>query len=360
MTVFSNRAFDQHERVAFGYDNDTGLHAIVAVHNTLLGPAVGGCRMFPYANEAEALFDVLRLSRGMTYKSALARLPFGGGKSVIIGNPHKDKSEALLHAMGKFVDSFGGHYVVAEDSGTSVADIRTMSQYTTHVSGFQEGTKNGGDPSPSTAYGVYLGIRTAVCHQLKTDSVKGLRVAIQGLGKVGFHLAGLLKAHGAEVYGADVDAGNLHRATHIHGVRAVDPAKILSFEADVLAPCAMGAVLTWDSIDALRVGIVAGSANNQLADEQQASHLWNRGILYCPDFVINAGGVIDVYHQCIGSEQTVMHRHVERIEESLQEILRCSRLTNQSPHLVAEELAEEYLASVVAGGSIEKYPQKTG
>lgn len=349
MTVFSNLAFDQHEQVAFAQDSDSGLRAIIAVHNTRLGPAVGGCRMFPYANDADALFDVLRLSRGMTYKSALAGLPFGGGKSVILGDPRSDKSEALLHAMGDFIESLGGRYVAAEDSGTGVADIKTMSERTAFVSGLQDGAEHGGDPSPSTAYGVYLGIRTAVQYRLgahaESQSMKGLRVAIQGLGNVGFHLAGFLRADGAEVYGADVNADNLRRAAEVHGVNVVSPEAILSLEADVLAPCAMGAVLNQESIDALRVGIVAGAANNQLADEQQASHLWDRGILYCPDFLINAGGIIDVYHQRIGSEKAVMREHVERIASNLHEILYRSDRAGRSPHLVAEELAEEYLSS---------------
>jgi leucine dehydrogenase len=345
MSVFSNDAFDNHEHVAFGHGRDSGLRAIIAVHSTRLGPAVGGCRMYPYASDDEALRDALRLSRGMTYKSALAGLPFGGGKSVIIGDPRKDKTQALMESMGEFVNSLGGRYVAAEDSGTGVADIRTMSTRTRHVSGLQEGSEHGGDPSPTTAYGVYLAIRTAVHYRLGADSMRGLRVAIQGLGNVGFHLAGMLVADGATVYGADVNADNLRRAVDAHGISVVDTADILSVEADVLAPCAMGAVLNEASIDALRVGIVAGAANNQLANEAQADHLWDRGILYCPDFLINAGGIIDVYHQRIGSERAVMREHVDRIETNLQEILYRSDRAGRSPHLVAEELAEEYLAA---------------
>ncbi len=345
MAVFSNPAFDQHEQVAFGFDRESGLRAIIAVHNSKLGAAVGGCRMFPYVSDDEALYDVLRLSRGMTYKSALAGLPFGGGKSVIIGDPRSDKTPELLCAMGDFIESLGGSYVAAEDSGTGVADIRAMSERTAHVSGLQDGAEHGGDPSPSTAYGVYLGIRAAVQHRLGADSMKGLRVAIQGLGNVGFHLAGFLIADGASVVGADVNADNLQRAIDVHGIDVVDPARILTEQADVLAPCAMGAVLTQESIDALRVGIVAGAANNQLADELQANHLWDRGILYCPDFLINAGGIIDVYHQRMGSGRDTMREHVERIETNLQEILYRSDRAARSPHLVAEELAEEYLAA---------------
>jgi leucine dehydrogenase len=352
MSVFSNVAFDHHQHVAFAEDRASGLRAIIAVHNSTLGPAVGGCRMFPYASEEDALFDVLRLSRGMTYKSALAGLPFGGGKSVIIGDPREHKSTELLHAMGDFIHSLGGLYVAAEDSGTGVADIEIMASRTPYVSGVEEGAEFGGDPSPTTAYGVYLGIRTAVHHRLGADSMRGLRVAIQGLGNVGFHLAGYLVADGAEVLGADVNEANLKRAVDAHGITVMSPAEILTAEADVLAPCAMGAVLTQQSIDALRVGIVAGAANNQLADEMQAGHLWDRGILYCPDFLINAGGIIDVYHQRQGSEKAVKREHVERIESNLQEILYRSDRAGRSPHLIAEELAEEYLASTTNKGSV--------
>ncbi len=345
MSVFSNIAFDHHEQVAFGEDRDSGLRAIIAVHSTRLGPAVGGCRMFAYASEDEALFDVLRLSRGMTYKSALAGLPFGGGKSVIIGDPRNHKTPQLLHAMGDFVDSLGGRYVAAEDSGTGVADIKMMSERTRHVSGLQEDNEHGGDPSPTTAYGVYLGIRTAVQYRLGADSMRGLRVAIQGLGNVGFHLAGLLVADGATVYGADVNEANLRRAVDVHGVQVVSTGEILTQEVDVFAPCAMGAVLNTETVDGLRAGIVAGAANNQLADDTQADHLWDRGILYCPDFLINAGGIIDVYYQRSGGDRDAMREHVRRIEGNLQEILFRSDRAGRSPHLVAEELAEEYLAA---------------
>ena len=351
MSVFGNKAFDHHEHVAFCEDAASGLKAIIAVHSSRLGPGVGGCRMFPYASEDEALYDVLRLSRGMTYKSALAGLPFGGGKSVIIGDPRQDKSRALLEAMGDFVDSLGGRYVAAEDSGTGVADIEVMAGRTPHVSGLQEGSEHGGDPSPSTAYGVYLGIKTAVQYRLGTDSMRGLRVAIQGLGNVGFHLAGRLVADGAEVVGADVNPDNLQRAVARHGIEVVDPASILTQQADVFAPCAMGAVLNRDSIDALRVGIVAGAANNQLAEESEADHLWDRGILYCPDFQINAGGIIDVYHQRAGNSREMMLEHVERIAANLQEILFRSDRAGRSPQLVAEELAGEYLAAESGGNT---------
>lgn len=343
MSVYRNGAFDDHELVAFGNDRASGLRAIVAVHDTRLGPAVGGCRMFPYASEANALFDVLRLSRGMTYKSALAGLPFGGGKSVMIGDPCKDKNPELLAAMGKFIDSLNGRYIAAEDSGTGSGDIKAMSAHTSHVRRLKEAAEDLGNPSASTARGVYLGIRTAVRQHFGAPLKRGLRVAVQGLGQVGFRLAGLLKEAGADVFGTDINKDDLERAQAVHGVRAVAPDAILALDADVLAPCAMGAVLTSESIDGLRVAIVAGAANNQLADETLADRLQDRGILYCPDFVINAGGIIDVYHRGSGSQRATIERRVQRIEKTLGEVLDCSNQTGRSPHSVAEGMAEEVL-----------------
>ena len=321
MSVFSAPAFDQHELVAFGADKGTGLRAIIAVHDTTLGPAVGGCRMYPYASDEEALHDVLRLSRGMTYKSALAGLPMGGGKSVIIGDSRRDKTAALIRAMGEFVHSQGGRYVAAEDSGTGVADIRLMAERTPHVSGMND-NEFGGDPSPSTAYGVFLGIRTAVRHRLGVASCAGLKVAIQGLGHVGYYLA---------------------RAVDELGVLAVAADEIMGLEVDILAPCAMGAVLNDRSIAALRAGIVAGAANNQLATSEDSARLQDHGILYCPDFLINAGGIIDVHHQRIGSEDEIRRSHVERIEQTLSEVLLRADTTRRPTHEIAEDLAREYL-----------------
>ena len=342
MSVFSNPAYDHHELVSFHSDEKTGLRAIIAVHNTTLGPGVGGCRMYPYASDADALHDVLRLSRGMTYKSALAGLPLGGGKSVIIGDPHSQKSRALMEAMGDFVNSQCGRYVAAEDSGTGVADIRTMAERTPFVSGLED-NEHGGDPSPSTALGVYLGMRTAAKHRLGVNSLNGLSVAIQGLGHVGFYLARYLVADGATVYGADVNRENLGKAVKELGVKAVGVSEILSMEVDILAPCAMGAVLNDESIPNIRAGIVAGAANNQLAAVDDGLNLEGRGILYCPDFLINAGGIIDVHHQRIGSSDDVKREHIERIEITLAEVLRRADENHGQTQLIAESLAEEYM-----------------
>lgn len=342
MSIFSAPAFDGHELVTFGRDARSGLRAIIAVHSTALGPAVGGCRMFPYASEDDALHDVLRLSRGMTYKSALAGLPFGGGKSVIIGDPRTDKTAELMHAMGDFVESQGGRYVAAEDSGTGVADIRLMAERTRHVSGLQD-NEFGGDPSPSTAMGVFIAIRTAVRHRLGQDSLEGVRVAVQGLGHVGYYLAQLLVQDGARVIACDVVEANVERAVRTLGVTAVEPAAIIEQAVDVFAPCAMGAVLNEQSIPRLRAGIVAGAANNQLATERAGEELQARGILYCPDFLINAGGIIDCYHQRQGSTAVQKRAHIDRIEATLATVLARADESHCNTHRIAEQLAEEIL-----------------
>ena len=342
MSVLSAPAYDHHELVAFHEDEASGLRAIIAVHNTALGPAVGGCRMFDYASDEEALHDVLRLSRGMTYKSALAGLPLGGGKSVIIGDPHRDKSPALMRAMGDFIQSQGGRYVAAEDSGTGVQDISVMAERTSWVSGLTD-NEHGGDPSPRTAYGVFLGIATAVRHRLGSDDLAGLRVAVQGLGNVGFHLAKQLLEAGAEVVAADVVAGNVERAVRELGVIQVPVDEILNLEVDVLAPCAMGAVLNETTIPRLRAGIVAGAANNQLASEPDGISLAERGILYCPDFLINAGGIIDVHYQRSGADHRACLPHIERIATTLEQVLRRADESRLPTATVAEQLAEGIL-----------------
>jgi leucine dehydrogenase len=277
MSVFEHHEFDGHEQVVFCHDPASGLKAIIAVHNTNLGPALGGCRMWPYAGEAEALTDALRLSRGMTYKSALAGLTFGGGKSVIIGDPRRDKSEALFRAMGRYVESLGGRYTVAEDVGISVPDVVTMGKETKFVAGVPEG--GAGDPSPATAYGVYMGIKAAAKHRLGVDSLSGLRVAVQGVGHVGYYLCGHLAAEGAELLVADIAQDSLDRVQREFDAHVVAPEAIASAAVDIYAPCALGATINDKSLPKLQAKIVAGSANNQLAEARHGEALRQRGIL---------------------------------------------------------------------------------
>lgn len=338
MFNFSKPIFDDHEFVALTEDPASGLRALIAVHNSNLGPAVGGCRMYPYANDNDALTDVLRLSRGMTYKSALAGLPMGGGKAVIIGDPHTQKTTALLEAMGRFIDQQDGKYITAEDSGTCVADLKVMSRCTRYVSGVNEAQKYGGDPSPLTAYGVFCGIKAALKYKNGNDSLKGVRLAVQGAGSVGRYLIEQLVDQGAEVLVADVNEGNLSKAIEL-GAKQTDTDKIMTVDVDVFVPCAMGAVLNSETIPLLRAPIVAGAANNQLAQIEHGDLLRKQGVLYAPDFVINAGGIIEIHHQAAGTmEQS--HNHIAKIGDTLQKIFQLSDEQQRSTVEVAEQIAE--------------------
>lgn len=346
MSVFSHVEFDGHEQVVYGHDKASGLKAIIAIHNTNLGPALGGCRMWPYANDEQALRDVLRLSRGMTYKSALANLPLGGGKAVIIGDPHTGKSEALFQAMGDFVDSLGGRYITAADSGTGVAEMQIMAERSRHVAGagqreaFDGGIRNG-DPSPSTAYGVFIGIQVAVKHRLRRDDLRGLKVAIQGVGQVGFSLARHLKEAGAELWVTDIVDANVRRAVEQLGAKAVSQNDIYGLDVDVFAPCAMGGIINLQTLEALRAPIIAGAANNQLADAQLAEELVRNGCLYAPDYAINAGGIIDVYFERSGGSAAELKAHIEGIGNTLRQIFVRADQEGRTTTAVADRLAEE-------------------
>lgn len=346
MKLFSHHEFDNHEQVVFCHDKTSGLKAIIAIHNTHRGPALGGCRMYPYASEAEALNDVLRLSRGMTYKSAIANLPLGGGKSVIIGDPHSDKTPQLIRAMGVAVERLGGRYIVAEDSGTSVPDMLLMSEQTRHVSGIAEkfdadGKRRSGDPSPITARGVFVGIQAAVRYRLGRDDLQGVRVAIQGLGNVGYHLASQLHAAGARLWVSDINQAAVQRAVDELGAVAVANGEIYDQAVDLFAPCAMGAILNDTTIPRLQARIVAGAANNQLADKRHGQALMERGILYAPDYVINAGGVIDVCYERSDMDPQQVMEQVDGIGDTLTEIFSRAEQQHKPTDVLADQLAEE-------------------
>ena len=295
MAAFDESAFDDHERVVFCYDAATGLKAIIAIHSTVLGPAAGGCRLWSYATDDEALHDVLRLSQGMSYKNAMAGLAFGGGKAVIIKTPDFDGSDALYERFGDFVEELGGHYITAEDVGMSVSIMETIAHRTHFVSGLPpKGDHAGGDPSPKTAFGVFKGIEAAAKFKLDRDDLNGLTVAVQGVGNVGYYLCDLLAKAGAKLIVADIDGSRVKRACEEFAAEAVGIDEILEQQADVLAPCALGAILTETSIPKLKVSIVAGGANNQLETNEDGRRLADAGILYAPDYVINGGGIINV------------------------------------------------------------------
>ncbi len=343
MSLFSHPEFDGHEEVAFFHDPQSGLKAIAAIHNLNRGPALGGCRMWPYESDDEALTDVLRLSRGMTYKSALAGLDYGGGKSVIIGDSRHAKSPALFRAMGRFVETLGGRYIIAEDVGISVEDVEIMGRETRHVAGIRAGGggDGAGDPSPATAYGVYMGIRAAVKRRLGRDRLDGLAVAVQGLGHVGWHLCRLLAGDGARLLVTDLHGPSVDRVVRDFGARAVEPEAIYEAEAEVFAPCALGAAINDETLDRLRAPIVAGSANNQLAEPCHGAELRRRGILYAPDYVINAGGVIYISHEGPRFDRERAMAHVAGIHDTLLEIFARAEAHGLPTSEAADRLAEE-------------------
>ncbi len=333
-------SYDNHEIIMLCEDEASGLKAIIAVHNTNLGPAVGGCRMYPYANQQQALEDVLRLSRGMTYKSALAGLPMGGGKAVIIGDPATDKSPEIFKAMSQFIDSLNGKYITAEDSGISVADLKLVASHTDHVLGVTDQQEFGGDPSPLTAFGVFTGIKAAVAHQYGKHSLDDICIAVQGAGLVGRYLIQLLHEAGAITKVCDVNSTNLRKAKEL-GAEIVEVDDIITTEADVFAPCAMGAILNDQSILLLSAKIVAGGANNQLENSAHAATLKGQGILYAPDFVINAGGIIEVCRQMQGSSMQDCRKKIAEIADTLTTIFKHSQETGKTTAHVAELIAEQ-------------------
>jgi leucine dehydrogenase len=345
MAVFQHPEYEAHEVVAYHHDPKSGLRAIIAVHNTNLGKALGGCRMWPYASEDEALTDVLRLSRGMTYKAALAGLPQGGGKSVILGDPRRDKTPEMMRAMGKFVDTLGGRYVVAEDSGTSVADIRLMAEVTRHVGGLADAKSvaagRTGDPSPATAYGVFIGIQACVRAKLARADVKGLKVAIQGAGNVGYRLAKHLHEAGAKLWVTDMHPPAVERCVAEFGATAVEMSSIFAVDADVFAPCALGAIVNDRTLREIKAGIIAGAANNQLAEPRHDAAVAQRGILYAPDYVINAGGIIDIYYEGPGYDEAKVRAHLERIGTTLADIFERSKRERRPTGEIADRMAEE-------------------
>lgn len=346
------RDFDAHEQVTFGHDAASGLRAIIAIHSTALGPAAGGCRMRPYAAFPDAVSDALRLSRGMSYKNAMADLPFGGGKAVIIGDP-REKTRQRMEAFGRVVDSLGGRYITAEDVGTTTTDMEHVARVTRFVSGLPRDAGRvadatmsvGGDPGPKTALGVFLGLKAAVRFRLGRTSLDGLKVAVQGLGGVGYPLCKLLAAEGASLIVADSRPGAAQRVCAELGALEVPAAAILTQDVDVFAPCALGAILDSRSIPTLRARVVAGAANNQLARDEDGEVLMRAGILYAPDYVINAGGIISVAHEYRGGAGWAQVKaEIDRIPARLTEIFERARRESRPTSAIADGMARERLA----------------
>lgn len=346
MAIFDLLKDMGHEQVVFCQDAATGLKAIIAIHDTTLGPALGGTRMWDYASDEEALVDVLRLSRGMTYKAAAAGLSLGGGKAVIIGDAKKIKSEGLFRAFGRFVNSLGGRYITAEDVNINTHDMSYVALETKCVSGLEG---HSGDPSPVTAFGVFNGIRAAVKHKMKRDNLQGLRVAVQGVGAVGRYLCGYLHEAGAKLVVADIDEVKVQHMVEKYGARVESVKTIHAADVDVFAPCALGAILNDETIPELKATIVAGGANNQLkVEEKHGAMVLERGILYAPDYVINAGGLINVYQELKGYDADAAKRKAASIYDSLVAIFIEADKERIPTYKASDRLVERRLASARA------------
>ncbi len=343
MEIFDKMCVHGHEQVLFSYDASVGYRGIIAIHNTTLGPALGGTRFWNYKNDQEALVDVLRLSRGMTYKAAVAGLNLGGGKAVIIGDPKTRVREMIFRAHGRFVDSLKGRYITAEDVGTSVEDMSYVQMETEFVSGV---AGRSGDPSPVTAYGTYWGIKACAHDRYGSDSLEGKTIAVQGVGHVGYHLCTHLADEGARLIVTDIDEAKVSAVVEEFGATPVGPEEIYGVEGDIFAPCALGAVVNDRTLPRLKFDIIAGAANNQLAEERHGDMLEERGILYAPDYVINAGGLINVYGELNGWTGGRATQKASEIYETLRQLFDLAREQGIPTYLAADRLAERRVEQV--------------
>ena len=341
--LFALLAEHEHEQVSVYYDRSTGYRGIIAIHSTVLGPALGGTRFWNYASDAEALIDCLRLARGMTYKAAVAGLNLGGGKSVIIGDNRATRREALFRAHGRHVESLKGRYITAEDVGTTTGDMEFIKAETDHVTGL---IGRSGDPSPVTAYGVYRGMKACSTYRYGSDSLAGRSIALQGCGAVGYHLARLLFAEGARITCTDIDPPRVKRVVEECGATAVGAEEIYEVRADIFAPCALGAVINDATVDRLAVEIVAGAANNQLAEDRHGDRLEQRGITYAPDYVINGGGLINVNAELHGWAPERARSKAGEIYDTLLRVFEIAREDGVPSYQAADRLAEQRVAAI--------------
>ncbi|WP_033542360.1 Leu/Phe/Val dehydrogenase [Planococcus sp. CAU13] len=346
MEIFKKMEEHDYEQLVFCQDKNSGLKAIICIHDTTLGPALGGTRMWNYETEEEAIEDAIRLGRGMTYKNAAAGLNLGGGKTVIIGDPLKDKNEEMFRAFGRFIQGLNGRYITAEDVGTTVADMDLIHEETDFVTGISPAFGSSGNPSPVTAYGVYIGMKAAALEAYGDDSLEGKTVTVQGVGNVAYTLCEYLHKEGANLIVTDINQDAVQRAVNDFGATAVEPNSIYSQDADIFAPCAMGAIINDDTIPQLKVKIVAGSANNQLKEERHGDELEARGIVYTPDFVINSGGVINVADELYGYNNERAMKRVETIYDSISRIFEISKRDGIPSYQAAERMAEERIERV--------------
>lgn len=341
MGIFENMAAHDYEQLVFCQDEQSGLKAVIAIHDTTLGPALGGTRMWTYESEEDAISDALRLARGMTYKNAAAGLNLGGGKAVIIGDPRKDKNEEMFRALGRFIQGLNGRYITAEDVGTTVQDMDTIYEETNFVTGISAVAGSSGNPSPVTAYGCYVGMKAAAKAAFGSDSLEGKTVAVQGVGNVAFALCGYLHEEGAKLIVTDINQEAVERAVTTYGAMAVSTEDIWDADADIFAPCALGAVINDGTIPRLKAKVIAGSANNQLKDPRHGEMLHEKGIIYAPDYVINSGGVINVADELNGYNEERALKKVAKIYQNVEKVLEISIRDGIPSYLAADRMAEE-------------------
>lgn len=344
MELFAAMERDDYEEVLFCQDKASGLKAIIAIHDTTLGPALGGTRMWTYATEEEAVVDALRLAKGMTYKNAVAGLNLGGGKTVIIGDPKKDKNEAMFRAFGRYIQGLNGRYITAEDVGTTEEDMDIIHQETDFVTGISATYGSSGNPSPATAFGVYRGMKAAAKAAFGSDSLNGRTVAVQGVGNVSFTLCKYLHEEGARLIVTDINKEAVSRAVEAYGATAVDPGEIIGADCDIYAPCALGATINDESLPLLRAKVVAGAANNQLKEPRHGDALHEMGIVYAPDYVINAGGVINIADELNGYNKERAFKQIAKIYDSITRVLEISQLNGIPAYAAADQLAEERIS----------------
>ncbi|MDQ0213810.1 leucine dehydrogenase [Oikeobacillus pervagus] len=341
MELFKYMEKYDYEQLVFCQDQQSGLKAIIAIHDTTLGPALGGTRMWTYASEEAAIEDALRLAKGMTYKNAAAGLNLGGGKTVIIGDPRKDKNEEMFRAFGRYVQSLSGRYITAEDVGTTVSDMDLIHEETDYVTGISPAFGSSGNPSPVTAYGCYVGMKAAAKEAFGSDSLEGRTIAVQGVGNVAYNLCRHLHEEGASLIVTDINKEAVRRAVDDFGAKAVEPNEIYGVEADIFAPCALGAVINDETIPQLKVKAIAGSANNQLKETRHGDTIHEMGIVYAPDYVINAGGVINVADELYGYNRERAMKKVDQIYHTIEKIFAISKRDQVPSYVAADRLAEE-------------------
>ncbi|WP_155591465.1 Leu/Phe/Val dehydrogenase [Lysinibacillus cavernae] len=351
MEIFKYMEKYDYEQLVFCQDEASGLKAVIAIHDTTLGPALGGARMWTYASEENAIEDALRLARGMTYKNAAAGLNLGGGKTVIIGDPFKDKNEEMFRALGRFIHGLNGRYITAEDVGTTVSDMDLIHEETNYVTGISPAFGSSGNPSPVTAYGVYRGMKAAAKEAFGSDSLEGLKISVQGLGNVAYKLCEYLHNEGAKLVVTDINQAAIDRVVNDFDAIAVSPDEIYAQEVDIFSPCALGAILNDETIPQLKAKVIAGSANNQLKDSRHGDYLHELGIAYAPDYVINAGGVINVADELYGYNRERAMKRVDGIYDSIEKIFAISKRDGIPTYVAANRLAEERIARVAKSRS---------